>query len=355
MNAAGNERWGTVPLLIYGARAAGRSVLQYLRSVGVEVTAFLDRDATDLVSVDGVEVYTAEQWAERNNARDAKVLVGLFNAYVDQARLVEQLRSLGYGEILSLVDFVREFPERQPFRYWLVDPRVYESNELRLKRLRNALADEVSRELLDNIIAFRTGNGHWYLPSPSSCQYFPSDLPSWPGKLRLIDCGAYTGDTVQALISAGFEIEALATFEPSLDNYQVLVENLKGLNAVNFPCGVSGSNSRSSFDPSSGTGGHLVEFGGELVFCVRLDDALPGFAPNLIKMDVEGEELMALQGAETILRQSRPGLAIAVYHRAEHLWGVFEYIEELGLGYQFYLRTHACSTFETVLYAFPEV
>lgn len=352
MIAAGNDRGA--PLLIYGARVAGRSVLQYLRSVGVEVTAFLDRDAADLVSVDGLEVYTAEQWAERNDARGAKVLIGLFNAYVDQARLVEQLRAFGYGKILSLVDFVREFPEGQPFRYWMVDPRVYESNASRLERLRNALADETSRELLDNIVSFRTGNGHWYLPPPAPCQYFPSDLPVWPGKLRLIDCGAYTGDTVQALMSAGYEIEAVATFEPSLDNYQVLVENLKGLDAVNFPCGVSGSNSRSSFDPTSGTGGHLVESGGELVFCVRLDDALPGFAPNLIKMDIEGEELVALQGAETILRQSRPGLAIAVYHRAEHLWSIFECLQEFDLGYRFYLRTHAYSTFETVLYAFPE-
>lgn len=341
----------SAPLLIYGARLAGCSVLHYLRDRGVEVTAFLDRDAAELVSVSGVPVFTAEQWARKHDAQGARVILGLFNAYVDQAALVEHLRASDYGQILSMVDFVRLFPDGQPFRYWLVDPRFYEANAGRLAAVRADLADETSQTLLDHIVAFRTGGGHWYLPDPAPRQYYPPDIPAWPAPLRLIDCGAYTGDTVQAFLAAGHRFEAVATFEPGLESYQQLVNNLRDMNGVHFPCGVSDSNRLRGFDPVSGTDGHLLESGGESVFCVRLDDALPGFAPNLIKMDIEGEELAALRGAERLLRRYRPGLAISVYHRSDDLWSIHEYLQGLELGYCFYLRGHARNTFETVLYA----
>lgn len=338
------------PLLVYGARIAGCSVQQYLNKLGFDVAAFLDRDAASIKSVNGISVLTADGWALENNPKAAVIILGLFNAYVNQAEIVDHLRALGYTKILSLVDFVRLYPEGQPFRYWLVDPRIYENNSERIAAVRADLADESSKVLLDHIVAFRTGRS-FYLPEPAPQQYFPSDIPSWPASLRLIDCGAYTGDTVQAFLSAGYSLSALATFEPCLDSYIKLVNNLKGINGFHFPCGVSDSNRLSGFDPVSGTDGHLIDSGGEPVFCIRLDDALPGFEPNLIKMDIEGEELAALRGAEVLLRNHRPCLAISIYHRAEHLWVIQEYLRGLGLGYRFYLRSHARNTFETVLYA----
>lgn len=341
-------------VLIYGARLAGRSVRDYLAQVGCPVHAFLDRD-TSLSVVDGVPVFTSEAWIASNDPSRACVIIGMFNNNVDVGEVVESLDNLGYQNVISLIEFVRDYPEGQPFRYWLVAPEFYVRHLDRIANLRRYLADEASKQILDCIVEFRISGDYRLLPQPTKRQYFPDDLPKWPQPLRFIDCGAYTGDTVQAMREAGLEFEAIATFEPNLQNYQVLVENLRQEFASNFPCGVSDSNRRSGFDPALGTGGHLVSVGGDPVFCVRLDDALPCFSPTLIKMDIEGEEPAALQGAEGMLRAFRPGLAISVYHRAEHLWSVFEQLQALNLGYRFYLRCHAYSSFETVLYAVPDI
>lgn len=337
-------------LLIYGARVAGRQVSDYLHAQGETVHGFLDRDPS-LREVDGLRVASAETWAQANDASRARVVLGLFNSYMDVGAIIDQLEQLGYGEIISLVEFVRLYPQKQPFRYWLVDPRVYEQHADRIAGFRAALADETSRDLLDRIVRFRTTGDYRCLPPPSAKQYFPDDLPAWPQPLRFIDCGAYIGDTVQAMCQGGLKFSAIATFEPSLDNYQRLVGNLGDDPAIHFPCGVSDSNRLSGFDPINEQGGHLVSQGGETVFCVRLDDALPGFAANLIKMDIEGEEPAALRGAEAMLHAYRPNLAISIYHRAEHLWEIFEQLHGYGLGWRFYLRCHAYSSFETVLYA----
>ena len=79
---------------------------------------------------------------------------------------------------------------------------------------------------------------------------------------------------------------------------------------------------------------------------------------DLIKMDIEGAEMEALSGAQETIRRCHPGLAIAVYHKAEDLMTIPQYIktfETKDVKYRFYLRKHHVSTeLELDLYALPE-
>jgi len=72
---------------------------------------------------------------------------------------------------------------------------------------------------------------------------------------------------------------------------------------------------------------------------------------DFIKMDIEGAELSALQGAEATIRRHRPKLAISVYHRLEHFWQIARWIDGLGLGYRFYLEHFTIHAEETMLFA----
>jgi hypothetical protein len=87
-----------------------------------------------------------------------------------------------------------------------------------------------------------------------------------------------------------------------------------------------------------------------------LDDLIGG--PGLqrvdfIKMDIEGAELEALRGAESVLKQFKPKLAISVYHNFKDFWTIPQYLAQLGLGYRFYLRHFTIHAEETVLFAKP--
>ncbi|OHB34104.1 MAG: hypothetical protein A2Y09_05260 [Planctomycetes bacterium GWA2_39_15] len=91
--------------------------------------------------------------------------------------------------------------------------------------------------------------------------------------------------------------------------------------------------------------------GTSLIHIVTLDDTLKNFNPTMIKMDIEGEEYNALQGAKKTITQSKPDLAICVYHRISDYWMIPLLIHSWNLGYKFYLRAHSSATMETVLYA----
>ena len=73
---------------------------------------------------------------------------------------------------------------------------------------------------------------------------------------------------------------------------------------------------------------------------------------NFIKMDIEGAELQALQGAINTLKKYRPKLAISIYHRAPtDYFEIPEFLLSLDLGYQFYIRHYTIHAEETILYA----
>ena len=118
-----------------------------------------------------------------------------------------------------------------------------------------------------------------------------------------------------------------------------------------YPCGVYSSETQLRFTGSKRINSMISYMGESVIQGVALDHVLPGFRPDFINMDVEGAELEALMGAETLIRESRPDLAICVYHSPAHVWEIPLFINSLGLGYEFYLRNYTSYSSETVLYA----
>ena len=174
-----------------------------------------------------------------------------------------------------------------------------------------------------------------------------------PRRLRYIDCGAYTGDTISSLSRHGLSFDAIAAFEPNPALYPQLCEAASQYNACLFPCGVWSEMTQLRFSPDDAAS-YFDDTGSVMVQTVTLDQALLNFAPNLIKMDIEGAESAALQGARQLIATYRPHLAISAYHKPRDLWELLLQVQHLDLGYQFRLRTHAHNGFDTVLYATPK-
>jgi len=112
---------------------------------------------------------------------------------------------------------------------------------------------------------------------------------------------------------------------------------------------------RLQFNESGGTNSGVSINGVATVQAIRIDDLVAeDIEINYIKMDIEGAELMALEGARKTISRQTPHLAICVYHEPGHLWEIGLWIEEnFPQKYKMYLRTYAEQTFETVLYCIP--
>ena len=72
---------------------------------------------------------------------------------------------------------------------------------------------------------------------------------------------------------------------------------------------------------------------------------------DFIKMDIEGCELKALQGAVNTLKKYKPKLAIAAYHKYEDYYEIPKFLNELNIGYKFYFANYTLGFSDTVIYA----
>ena len=125
----------------------------------------------------------------------------------------------------------------------------------------------------------------------------------------MVDGGAFTGDTLDALLAAGLHFEALAAFEPDLANFARLRDSVvrHGLrDAVLFPCGLGDTTARLRFATGHEAASGLSADGADFIQVVALDDVLPAFEPNFIKLDIEGAEPAALRGMRQTLRAPGP-------------------------------------------------
>jgi FkbM family methyltransferase len=288
------------------------------------------------------------------------VVLGIHNRAADLQAISKRLQECGAKHVISPVELFDQFGETLGDRYWLTSRAFYSSRTDFIEKARQLLKDDASCELYSNIIEYRMTGDYSVLPQPDfENQYFSRDVPKWKMPLRLVDCGAYDGDTLQAFIHTGVPIEAVVAFEPDDVNFTKLSRFVSSHareipDTTLYPCGVYVSTTRLSFETGLGEASIISNKPGSVVQCVALDDVIPTFAPNLIKMDIEGAEYDALLGARQTINKSLPGLAISIYHRPEHLWQIPLLVEDIApKKYDFYIRSHAGSSFDTVLYCIP--
>lgn len=217
--------------------------------------------------------------------------------------------------------------------------------------LYNRLDDEESKTTLLKVLDFRYNfnvesmKGFSVRPDD---QYF--DIGSWDDSEVFVDCGAYDGETTKKFIERNPSYEFIYVFEPSIDQFHITCENLSRYPRVKiFPYATYNENTVLSFCSSKGQASLLASDGDIQVKTVRLDDVIKGRV-TFVKLDVEGAEYETLLGAERLIREYKPKLAVCVYHKQEHFWQIPKLLLEYHNDYKIYLRHYTEGINETVMY-----
>lgn len=244
----------------------------------------------------------------------------------------------------------------------IVTSEQFENNKiLETYDLLEDSAKEVYVELMANRLAPELAEKS-YQDLYTPCDYFNQAFFPITQQENFVDCGAYIGDTIRELLKHVEEFEAIYAFELDKRNFEklseyaaALPENLNEKIELHH-AGVLdeykevsyGNETQSSKDAFS----ILKTSNKEKAVVEKLDDVLSQKKVTLIKMDIEGSELQALHGAENIIREQHPKLAICLYHKIEDFWEVPMYLYKLVPKYHFGILHHASGIFYgTVLYA----
>lgn len=352
-------------VVIYGAGGNGLKFFKAISGASADVVFFID-EYSDLKVIKDIPVFRVDEVL----GCQLPILVSISNHNISVSA---DLRSKGFENVFDFNESVKKFPEIiQLFldsTPWAKKDRNLWLDRLGVEQFSHRLSDKRSQEVLDQIVRFRsTLDVIDYIDNDGQRQYFPEDVPIARGidALRMIDCGAFDGDTLLSTLDfcqeKELKIHSISMLEPDPNNLSSLGKRVRQHTSEEFDLLVYQAGAWSA-------GGimHLKSNGQTSMLCpggsdddisltipvITLDDVFFGMRPNYIKMDIEGSEIEALKGAELIIQRYKPTLAICLYHRSSDLWDIPSLIDSIFPGYEFYLRVHGNMGLETVLYCLP--
>jgi FkbM family methyltransferase len=282
-------------------------------------------------------VHCASSIAPVSAARRIEALTGRpATSLADLARLIEGVPLPGFvremrTELSAHADFWDALPDR--------------------------LADADSRRVLADLRRFRE-SGDWRAMQSYRVrideQYFEPFLDLRPGDW-FVDAGGFDGATTADFFRHCPQAGGAWFFEPSPSNMGLARERLPAdLQArMRFmPVGLADRACTLRFDSRAGSAS-MVSEDGDLTLALDTLDALVDTPVHLVKMDLEGGELAALQGARRHIAEDHPTLAIACYHAAADLRRIIGFVLGIRDDYDLRLRHYTEGWSETVLFFLP--
>ena len=261
----------------------------------------------------------------------------------------------------SLEKFLDEFPYWGRLKRYENDYEELYNRAISLKNhvddyitLYNSLCDYRSKKLLYSILS------NWYQFDFNSIEesfeknfshYFDLDIVKCDKNEVVVDAGAFIGDTVIDYINNyGIQnYKKIYCYDITQSNIEALKINLKNYpNIICYNKALSNNQEPLYISQNSiSTSANMVtQNGSEKIESSTLDIDIKE-PITLIKMDIEGYEKKALEGAKNHIINDKPKLLISVYHNHEDLWKIPKIIREYNKDYKFYLRCYGTRIFPT--------
>ena len=226
------------------------------------------------------------------------------------------------------------------------DMDFFSRNKERLENIYIKLADDESRKCFRSLVDYKLSGRIDYL---RSCEVTPDQADGLLGPFEenssFIDLGAYRGDTLSRFMNMFPDLTSAAAVEPERHSFKKLTECAgmlgKPVTCVNAlvsgTCGtaqITASRGRGT-RTASGTGGHTISK-------VTVDSLKESASAGFIKIDVEGSELEAIEGAKNTIVSRKPQMKIACYHKSADLFEIPEKVFSICDGYRLFMRHTPC-------------
>ena len=279
------------------------------------------------------------------------------------SKIKKQLQDLGATKIFSFNEYCFKHEELLPYGSLLSKndfKKEYDKNLNYIKKVEQLFFDKKSKYIYNSLFNwFSNVRGNFLENLDIKYTYFDPTVYIPIANEHLIDCGAYTGDT---LLACPFPLFKYDGFEPDTKNYLALINN-KLMNNDNYKawnCAVGASDRTVKFSSNGNMGSKIannIAAGSkqsiDIEMC-RIDSKILNTNESrIIKMDLEGYELEALEGCKK-LDHTNTIFAITTYHKLEHLFEIPLMLHKLAPFHKLFFRTYGEDWFETIAYAVPE-
>lgn len=315
------------PVVLYGMGLGAEKVMANLEQNGIAVDDIFASD--EFVRGHSFKGYKVLKYSEVCEKYDDFNVVLCFASHLDE--VIENIARIDSEHTVFAPDV--------PVAGTGVFTREYiTENEDKFDSVFRALADEESRRVYIDILNFKvSGKIKYLLKSFGNKKEVYTDILKLTKNENILDLGAYDGDTIREFCEiTNNRYSHITALEPDAKNYKKLIKNTQDMeNVTCLNMGAWNKKDTLIFEKNAGRNSKLSAKG-ECVQVTDVDSLL--IEPTFIKMDIEGAELKALEGAEQTIKAYLPKLYVCAYHRNEDLFALPLKILEISDRYKIYFR-----------------
>ena len=320
----------------------------------------LTKSVLKFVKVDGIiDDFTRVQRSRKKEVLDIKNVpkdaLILWTATGSPLGVKQKLDEMGFLHIsyLALLKYSSLDLAPSPFMEDFEDD--FRNNYENYQQTYNLLKDTKSKEIFTKVINFKISYNYDFMEGFTNNheeQYFDKELIPNIQNVCFVDGGGYVGDTASEVIKNFPDFKKIYLIEPISENIRIAKRELGHFTNIEFlSCGISNRqetlyfNEEKSFSTLYGKGTQSVQ--------VDTIDNLVKEKVDYIKLDIEGAEQDAIDGAQKTIKKDRPILAICIYHKAEDWYKIPQKVLAIESEYDIYLRHYMEGIFESVMYFLP--
>ncbi|MBT3033378.1 MAG: FkbM family methyltransferase [Candidatus Thiodiazotropha sp. (ex Lucina pensylvanica)] len=312
----------------------------------IEIAGFID-DFTDNQSFMGKPVIKS-----KSIPRHAMVVSSLLGRPLTARALLNSVgvRNIDFFSFYTISGLISH-----PVRFWGDGKSDIEEYLSEYKKIFETLADQESKDTFKKIVNFRFTSNIDYLNGfcdRQKEQYFEPFLHLSNKNEVFVDVGGFEGETTQEFIRRCPEYKEIYIIEPDNINIQTAKLELKIRDNIHYlQYGASNRVGKARFN-SSGSISSIKKDGDHDIQINTIDNLINSHV-SYIKMDIEGIELDAIDGAVETISEFHPSMAIAVYHHPSDLRTIPSRILEIRDDYKIFMRHYTEGVVETIMYFVP--
>ncbi len=329
------------PIIMYGTGNGADKVIDILESIGVSIDGVTASSGFVRERVfRGFPVKPVEYFEEKF---ERFTLIVTFGSSIPE--VMENIYNLSEKHTV-LVPCVPVIGDE------ICDQNFINRNIESLEKAYSLMADEISRKVFKGYYDFVFSGELKYLKEITTSENEAyENIISLKSNETFVDIGAYRGDTIMSFLErVNGKYNRIIAAEPDKKTYNKLLAtcgSLKNFTSVN--CAVTGFDGEIGF---SQAGGRQSAIGGnDLIKSLSLKTLCDGSEPSFIKIDSEGCEYEILSGGRDILKNFKPKLNVAAYHKFCDVFELALLINEINPDYKIYLRHHPyIPAWDTLIY-----
>jgi len=322
------------PIVLYGMGDGADKILAVLEQKNIAVSGIFASD--DFVRGQSFHSFQVQRYDYfRGNLKEFIILVCF------ATRLPEVMQTI---KTLSLENELYA-PDVPVFGEGLFDSEYLLKHRQELEFIYSHLCDIQSQKVFTNCLAYKiTGKIEFLFECESDVGEAYESIVQPKEKDCYVDIGAYTGDTINEYLAfAGTNVDLIA-FEPDVKNYARLCKNTADIPAKSVSLhNIAAWDKREELTFFSRSGRNSAkttssQSAKSIVVNADTVDSYIKSRVDYIKIDAEGSDLNVLCGLEQTIRQYKPTICAAVYHRNEDLFVLPNKILSICPEYRLYLR-----------------